>query len=38
MLILSGDHIYEMDYDVLIQFHREKERRRDDLHDPRADG
>lgn len=24
VLILSGDHIYEMDYDVLIQFHREK--------------
>lgn len=23
VLILSGDHIYEMDYDVLIQFHRE---------------
>lgn len=25
VLILSGDHIYEMDYDVLLQFHREKE-------------
>ncbi len=25
VLILSGDHIYEMDYDVLIQFHREHE-------------
>lgn len=24
VLILSGDHIYEMDYDVLTQFHREK--------------
>jgi glucose-1-phosphate adenylyltransferase len=24
VLILSGDHIYEMDYDVLVQFHREK--------------
>lgn len=24
VLILSGDHIYEMDYDVLIQFHRER--------------
>jgi glucose-1-phosphate adenylyltransferase len=24
VLILSGDHIYEMDYDVLIQFHVEK--------------
>lgn len=24
VLILSGDHIYEMDYDVLIQYHREK--------------
>jgi glucose-1-phosphate adenylyltransferase len=24
VLILSGDHIYEMDYDVLIRFHREK--------------
>jgi glucose-1-phosphate adenylyltransferase len=24
VLILSGDHIYQMDYDVLIQFHREK--------------
>ncbi|MFW5696422.1 MAG: glucose-1-phosphate adenylyltransferase [Phototrophicaceae bacterium] len=24
VLILSGDHIYEMDYDVLIEFHREK--------------
>lgn len=23
VLILSGDHIYEMDYDVLLQFHRE---------------
>jgi glucose-1-phosphate adenylyltransferase len=23
VLILSGDHIYEMDYDVLIQFHRD---------------
>lgn len=23
VLILSGDHIYEMDYDVLIEFHRE---------------
>ncbi len=25
VLILSGDHIYQMDYDVLIQYHREKE-------------
>lgn len=24
VLILSGDHIYQMDYDVLIQFHKEK--------------
>jgi len=24
VLILSGDHIYEMDYDVMMQFHREK--------------
>jgi glucose-1-phosphate adenylyltransferase len=24
VLILSGDHIYEMDYDALINFHREK--------------
>lgn len=24
VLVLSGDHIYEMDYDVLLQFHREK--------------
>jgi glucose-1-phosphate adenylyltransferase len=24
VLILSGDHIYEMDYDMLIQFHRER--------------
>jgi glucose-1-phosphate adenylyltransferase len=24
VLILSGDHIYEMDYDILIQYHREK--------------
>jgi glucose-1-phosphate adenylyltransferase len=24
VLILSGDHIYEMDYDMLLQFHREK--------------
>lgn len=24
VLILSGDHIYEMDYDVLIQHHRDK--------------
>ena len=24
VLILSGDHIYEMDYDVMLQFHREK--------------
>ncbi|MGB1286169.1 MAG: glucose-1-phosphate adenylyltransferase [Aggregatilineales bacterium] len=24
VLILSGDHIYEMDYDMLIQYHREK--------------
>lgn len=24
VLILSGDHIYEMDYDVLLQFHLEK--------------
>jgi len=24
VLILSGDHIYQMDYDMLIQFHREK--------------
>lgn len=24
VLILSGDHIYEMDYDVMVQFHREK--------------
>ncbi|MBZ0275904.1 MAG: NTP transferase domain-containing protein, partial [Anaerolineae bacterium] len=23
VLILSGDHIYEMDYDVLLQFHRD---------------
>lgn len=25
VLILSGDHIYQMDYDMLIQFHREKQ-------------
>ncbi len=24
VLILSGDHIYEMDYDVLLNFHQEK--------------
>lgn len=24
VLILSGDHIYEMDYDMLLQYHREK--------------
>lgn len=24
VLILSGDHIYEMDYDMLVDFHREK--------------
>lgn len=24
VLILSGDHIYEMDYEVLIQYHRDK--------------
>lgn len=24
VLILSGDHIYQMDYDMLLQFHREK--------------
>lgn len=24
VLILSGDHIYEMDYDVMLEFHREK--------------
>jgi glucose-1-phosphate adenylyltransferase len=24
VLILSGDHIYQMDYDALIQYHREK--------------
>lgn len=24
VLILSGDHIYQMDYDVMLQFHREK--------------
>jgi glucose-1-phosphate adenylyltransferase len=24
VLLLSGDHIYEMDYDVLIQFHRDR--------------
>lgn len=24
VLILSGDHIYEMDYDILINYHREK--------------
>lgn len=24
VLILSGDHIYEMDYDLLLQFHRDK--------------
>lgn len=24
VLILSGDHIYQMDYDLMIQFHREK--------------
>lgn len=24
VLILSGDHIYEMDYDLLVQYHREK--------------
>ncbi len=24
VIILSGDHIYEMDYDVMLQFHREK--------------
>lgn len=25
VLILSGDHIYQMDYDMLINYHREKE-------------
>lgn len=25
VLILSGDHIYEMDYDMLIQFHRDRD-------------
>jgi len=25
VLILSGDHIYQMDYEVLLQFHREKQ-------------
>jgi len=25
VLILSGDHIYQMDYDMLIQFHRENQ-------------
>jgi glucose-1-phosphate adenylyltransferase len=25
VLILSGDHIYEMDYDMLIQFHKENQ-------------
>lgn len=25
VLILSGDHIYEMDYDMLLQYHREKQ-------------
>lgn len=24
VLILAGDHIYEMDYDILLQFHRDK--------------
>jgi glucose-1-phosphate adenylyltransferase len=24
VLIVAGDHIYEMDYDVMVQFHREK--------------
>ncbi|GAB1421397.1 glucose-1-phosphate adenylyltransferase [Anaerolineales bacterium] len=24
VLILSGDHIYEMDYDLLVQYHRQK--------------
>ena len=24
VIVLSGDHIYQMDYDMLIQFHREK--------------
>ena len=24
VIILSGDHIYEMDYDVMLQFHREQ--------------
>jgi glucose-1-phosphate adenylyltransferase len=24
VLILSGDHIYEMDYDMLVQFHRDR--------------
>ena len=24
VLVLSGDHIYQMDYDMLIQYHREK--------------
>lgn len=24
VIILSGDHIYEMDYDVMLQFHRDK--------------
>ena len=24
VLILSGDHIYEMDYDMLVQYHRDK--------------
>lgn len=24
VLILSGDHIYQMDYDLLVQYHREK--------------
>ena len=24
MLILSGDHIYKMDYDKMLEFHKEK--------------
>ena len=25
VLILSGDHIYKMDYEVMLDFHKEKE-------------
>ena len=37
VLILSGDHIYKMDYEVMLDFHKENQCGCDDCHDAGAD-